>query len=96
MPRRREVPERTIIPDSRYNNKLVAKFINCIMRDGKRSIAESLLYDAFDLIESGSWPGNDTLWRMIYDMTKVIYYGDKNGKVHERVQRKVFHLVCRT
>ncbi len=52
MPRRREVPERTIIPDSRYNNKLVAKFINCIMRDGKRSIAESLLYDAFDLIES--------------------------------------------
>lgn len=52
MPRRREVPERIIIPDSRYNNKLVAKFINCIMRDGKRSIAESLLYDAFDLIES--------------------------------------------
>lgn len=52
MPRRREVPERTIIPDSRYNNKLVAKFINCIMHDGKRSIAESLLYDAFDLIES--------------------------------------------
>ena len=52
MPRRREVPERTIIPDSRYNNKLVTKFINCIMRDGKRSVAESLLYDAFDLIES--------------------------------------------
>jgi small subunit ribosomal protein S7 len=52
MPRRREVPERTIIPDSRYNNKLVTKFINCIMRDGKRSIAESLLYDSFDLIES--------------------------------------------
>jgi len=52
MPRRREVPERTIVPDSRYNNKLVTKFINCIMRDGKRSIAESLLYDAFDLIES--------------------------------------------
>ena len=52
MPRRREVPERTIIPDSRYKNKLVTKFINCIMRDGKRSIAESLLYDAFDLIES--------------------------------------------
>jgi len=52
MPRRREVPERPIIPDARYKNKLVTKFINCIMRDGKRSIAESLLYDAFDLIES--------------------------------------------
>ncbi|RLC33888.1 MAG: 30S ribosomal protein S7 [Deltaproteobacteria bacterium] len=51
MPRRREVPERVILPDSRYNNKLVAKFIKSIMRDGKKSTAESLLYNAFDIIE---------------------------------------------
>jgi small subunit ribosomal protein S7 len=51
MPRRREVPERIILPDSRYNNKLVAKFIKSIMRDGKKSTAESLLYNAFDIIE---------------------------------------------
>jgi small subunit ribosomal protein S7 len=51
MPRRREVPERTRIPDAKYNSKLVAKFIASIMRDGKRSVAESLLYDAFDIIE---------------------------------------------
>ncbi len=51
MPRRREVPERVIIPDSKYNNKLVSKFIRSIMRDGKKSIAESILYDAFDIIE---------------------------------------------
>ncbi len=51
MPRRREVPERVIIPDSKYNNKLVSKFIKSIMRDGKKSIAESILYDAFDIIE---------------------------------------------
>lgn len=50
MPRRREVPERVIIPDAKYNNKLVSKFIASIMRDGKKSVAESLLYGAFDII----------------------------------------------
>ena len=50
MPRRREVPERVIIPDVKYSNKLVSKFIASIMRDGKKSIAESLLYGAFDII----------------------------------------------
>ena len=51
MPRRREVPERVIIPDSKYNNKLVSKFTKSIMRDGKKSIAESIVYDAFDIIK---------------------------------------------
>ncbi len=51
MPRRREVPERVIIPDSKYNNKLVSKFTKSIMRDGKKSIAESILYNAFDIIK---------------------------------------------
>jgi small subunit ribosomal protein S7 len=51
MPRRREVPERIIVPDSKYNNKLVSRFIKSIMRDGKKSTAESILYDAFEIIE---------------------------------------------
>jgi small subunit ribosomal protein S7 len=51
MPRRREVPERITIPDSKYNNKLIAKFIKSMMRDGKKSIAEGILYGAFDIIE---------------------------------------------
>ena len=51
MPRRREVPERVIVPDARYNSKLVSKFIKSIMKDGKKSIAESILYDAMDIIE---------------------------------------------
>jgi small subunit ribosomal protein S7 len=51
MPRRREVPERIIVPDSKYNNKLVSRFIKTIMRDGKKSTAESILYGAFDIIE---------------------------------------------
>ena len=52
MPRRKEVTERFVIPDSKYNNKLVAKFIRSIMRDGKKSLAESILYNALDIIES--------------------------------------------
>ncbi len=51
MPRRREVPVRVIIPDAKYNSKLVAKFIASVMRDGKKSVAESLMYKAFDIIE---------------------------------------------
>jgi small subunit ribosomal protein S7 len=50
MPRRREVPERVIIPDAKYKSKLVSKFIASVMRDGKKSTAESLLYGAFDVI----------------------------------------------
>jgi small subunit ribosomal protein S7 len=51
MPRRREVPERPVIPDSKFNSKLASKFIKSIMRDGKKSLAESILYDAFNIIE---------------------------------------------
>ena len=51
MPRRREVPQRPVQPDPKYNNRLVAKFIRSLMRDGKKSTAENILYDAFDMIE---------------------------------------------
>ena len=52
MPRRRDVPERPVISDPKYDSKLVSQFINCVMRDGKKSTAESLLYDAFDIMEA--------------------------------------------
>ena len=51
MPRRREVPQRDVMPDSRHSSKLVSKFINAIMRDGKKSTAETVIYGAFDIIE---------------------------------------------
>ncbi len=54
MPRRREVPERPINPDSKYGSRLVAKFINAVMRDGKKSLAESILYNAFAIMEEKS------------------------------------------
>jgi small subunit ribosomal protein S7 len=51
MPRRREVPKRVIIPDPKYNEALVAKFINTLMFDGKRSTAERILYGALDIVQ---------------------------------------------
>ena len=51
MPRRREVEKRDILPDPKFNNKLVAKFINSLLKRGKKSVAESILYGAFDIIE---------------------------------------------
>ena len=51
MPRRRVALKRVILPDPKYNDKLVAKFINKIMWEGKKNKAESIVYRSFDLIE---------------------------------------------
>jgi small subunit ribosomal protein S7 len=50
MPRRRDVPKRKITPDPKYKDKLVAKFTNSLMLGGKKSVAEGILYGAFDVI----------------------------------------------
>ena len=52
MPRRREVPKREIIPDPKYRDRMVTKFCNIIMESGKKSLAERIVYGAFDIIES--------------------------------------------
>ena len=52
MPRRREVPKRKILPDPKYRDRMVTKFSNVVMQNGKRSTAESIVYGAFDIIES--------------------------------------------
>lgn len=51
MPRRREVPKRKTLPDPRYGDQLVTKFMNCLMLDGKKAVAESIVYGAFKVIE---------------------------------------------
>ena len=52
MPRRREVPKRKIQPDAKYNDRMVGRFTNIIMLDGKKSVAERIVYGAFEVIES--------------------------------------------
>ncbi len=51
MSRRREIPKRDILPDPKYRDKLVAKFMNILMLSGKKSTAEGILYGAFDVLE---------------------------------------------
>ncbi|SRR5690606_13028742 len=50
MPRRREVPKRKVLPDPKYGSEMLTKFMNMVMRDGKKSVAESIVYGALDEI----------------------------------------------
>ncbi|HCZ15986.1 MAG TPA: 30S ribosomal protein S7 [Accumulibacter sp.] len=50
MPRRREVPKRDILPDPKFGSVDVSKFVNTIMKSGKKSVAERIVYGAFDQI----------------------------------------------
>jgi len=51
MPRKGSVPKRDVLPDSKYNSKVVTKLINQIMLDGKKAIAQGIVYGAFDKIQ---------------------------------------------
>ena len=51
MPRRREVPKRKVLPDPKYQDRMVTRFVNVLMKDGKKSTAEHILYGSFELIE---------------------------------------------
>jgi len=50
MARRREADKRQILPDPKYNDLLVARFINCLLKQGKKSIAEGIFYGALDVV----------------------------------------------
>jgi small subunit ribosomal protein S7 len=54
MPRRREVPKRDILPDPKFGNVEVSKFVNVIMASGKKSVAERIVYGAFSVISKKS------------------------------------------
>ena len=52
MPRRREVPKREVLPDPKFADLVVTKFINAVMYDGKKSIAETIVYSALDQVQA--------------------------------------------
>ncbi len=51
MSRRNRAPKRTVLPDPKYGNEQLTKFINVIMKDGKKSVAEKIVYGALDVVE---------------------------------------------
>ncbi len=59
MPRRRVAAKREILPDPKYNSKLVGKFLNFLMKDGKKFTAEKICYGAFNILKEKT--GNDPL-----------------------------------
>ncbi len=50
MPRKRKAVERDVLPDPKFNDVIVTKFMNCVMKRGKKSVAERIVYGAFDII----------------------------------------------
>ena len=54
MPRRREVPKREILPDPKFKSTEIAKFVNVLMKAGKKSVAEQIIYRALDQIQKKS------------------------------------------
>ena len=59
MPRRGNVPKREVLPDPNYNSVLVTKLVNSIMLDGKKGVAQKVVYGAFDIIKEKT--GNEPL-----------------------------------
>ena len=59
MPRRRVVAKREVLPDPKYGSRVLAKFMNHVMIDGKKSIAEKIVYGALDIVSERS--GSDPL-----------------------------------
>ena len=59
MPRRGQIAKRDVLPDPLYNSKLVTRLINSVMYDGKKGVAQKIVYDAFDIIKEKT--GKDPL-----------------------------------
>ncbi|MGN1095698.1 MAG: 30S ribosomal protein S7 [Eubacteriales bacterium] len=52
MPRRGQISKRDVLPDPVYNSKLVTKLVNTVMEDGKKGVAQKIVYEAFDKVEA--------------------------------------------
>ena len=73
MARRNRAPKRYIEPDAKYNSELVARFINKLMLDGKKTVAATIFYDALDVVEGrAKKPGIDVFEQAIKNATPLI------------------------
>jgi len=72
MSRRRDVPRREIQPDPRHGSTMAAKFVNCIMHDGKRSVAERIFYSAVESIEEKTGQSGLTVFKQAVANVKPV------------------------
>ena len=73
MPRRGGAPKRDVLPDPRYNNVVITKLVNQVMLDGKKSVAQNVVYGAFDIIQekTGSEP-NEYFMQALENLKPVL------------------------
>lgn len=72
MPRRKVAAKREVLSDSRYNNKLVTKFVNCMMYDGKKMVASQSFYDALDVLGQKHGEGALNVFKTAIDNVKPV------------------------
>ena len=74
MPRRREVAKRQVLPDPKYGDRTLAKFINMVMRSGKKSLAERVVYGALDTVAERRKGGDplETFQRALDNVRPVV------------------------
>jgi len=72
MPRRRVIAKREILPDPKYNDRLVAKFVNCMMLKGKKSVSENIFYDAMDIVAERAKDDPIRVFRKALDNIKPV------------------------
>ena len=69
MPRRRVIAKREVLPDPKFGNKTIAKFMNHVMVDGKKSVAEKIVYGALDVVAEKSgrirWKPLKPPWKIL-------------------------------
>ena len=70
MPRRGQISKRDVLPDPLYNSKLVTKLVNNVMLDGKKGVAQTIVYDAFEIVEAKS--GKNALEAFIEALENVM------------------------
>ena len=73
MPRRREVPKREVLPDPKFGNTQITKFVNMIMKSGKKSVAETIMYNALDRIaDKASGEPMDVLDKALENVSPMV------------------------
>lgn len=71
--RRRKAERRTVLPDPKFNDQLVSKFVNSVMTSGKKSVAQKIVYHAFDVIEEKTGePGIDIFKKAVNNVSPLV------------------------
>ena len=72
MPRRSGVPKRDVLPDPMYNSKVITKLTNQVMQDGKKGTAQSIVYEAFDIVKEKTGAAPEEIFTQALENVKPV------------------------